>query len=89
MGFLYRITCQSGGRVIIGEECGDIAQLVERTDRTREAWGSNPHISKFLKQEMLAQRHTAYGATDKTAFGAKPINVRPFGKTELDCHHLW
>lgn len=26
---------------------GDIAQLVERTDRTREARGSNPLISKF------------------------------------------
>jgi hypothetical protein len=27
---------------------GDIAQLVERTDRTREVRGSNPLISKFL-----------------------------------------
>ena len=27
---------------------GDIAQLVERTDRTREARGSNPLISKIL-----------------------------------------
>jgi hypothetical protein len=28
---------------------GDIAQLVERTDRTREVRGSNPLISNFLK----------------------------------------
>ena len=33
---------------LIGESImyGDIAQLVERTDRTREARGSNPLISK-------------------------------------------
>lgn len=31
--------------------CGDIAQLVERTDRTREASGSNPLISKTFKNK--------------------------------------
>ncbi len=28
---------------------GDIAQLVERTDRTREVRGSNPLVSNFFK----------------------------------------
>ena len=32
---------------------GDIAQLVERTDRTREARGSNPLISKFFESYGL------------------------------------
>ena len=41
--------CPLGARVIIGEERGDIAQLVERTDRTREARGSNPLDSIFRK----------------------------------------
>lgn len=34
---------------IIDPGPGDIAQLVECTDRTREARGSNPLISKFLR----------------------------------------
>lgn len=33
---------------IIQAFSGDIAQLVERTDRTREARGSNPLISKIF-----------------------------------------
>ncbi len=49
MGFLYLTACQSGARVIIGKERGDIAQLVERTDRTREVRGSNPLVSNFMK----------------------------------------
>jgi hypothetical protein len=32
---------------------GDIAQLVERTDRTREARGSNPLISNFYLSDCL------------------------------------
>ena len=47
MGLYYLTACQLDAQVIIDEERGDIAQLVERTDRTREAWGSNPHISNF------------------------------------------
>ncbi len=35
---------------------GDIAQLVERTDRTREARGSNPLISKFLFHSLRRLR---------------------------------
>jgi hypothetical protein len=43
------------GGIIIGTAtgfttCGDIAQLVERTDRTREARGSNPLISRNVKR---------------------------------------
>jgi hypothetical protein len=36
---------------VVVEQVGDIAQLVERTDRTREVRGSNPLISKFDQSE--------------------------------------
>jgi hypothetical protein len=35
---------------------GDIAQLVERTDRTREVRGSNPLISNFLEKAVQRQK---------------------------------
>ena len=42
-----------GGLSIIGTD-GDIAQLVERTDRTREVRGSNPLVSSLLAEDDIA-----------------------------------